>query len=252
MIANINAPLSEEEKYILGRKTERLNISVAMVLGKRIVAGGMKEDSLLPKEQELCELIGVSRTALREAVKTLIEKGIIRTKQKAGTLVNPRSQWNLFDSDVLTWVFEGDIPVSLLHDVIELRSSIEPMVVRLAAQRATSADIEEMELAYEQMISSETNVQHSEADVRFHMAILESSKNELMLQFKSVIKTILECSFKIQHSTELGFHASEEGLDLHRKILERIKAGDSEGGEILMRYIIIRAKEELDSNILKI
>ncbi|MGF1760127.1 FadR family transcriptional regulator [Photobacterium sagamiensis] len=249
---DIKFPLTKEEKEILSSKTERLNISVAAVLGRRIVAGGFSEDFLLPKEQELWELFGVSRTALREAVKTLVEKGIIRTKQKAGTLVNPRSKWNLFDRDILTWLFDGKIDQALLRDIIELRGSIEPTVVKLAAIRATSDDIKEMEEAYEQMANAKTIHEHSEADVRFHMAIFESCKNELMLQFKMVIKTILECSFKIQHDKEMGFHSSSEGLDLHRKILEHIKAKDADGGEAFMKYIIIRAKEELESNLAKL
>ena len=63
-----------------------------------------------------------------------------------------------------------------------------------------------MDHAYQQMISASTVEEHSDADVRFHMTIFESCNNELMLQFKTVIKTILECSFKIQNDLEQGFH----------------------------------------------
>ncbi|MGF1761616.1 FadR family transcriptional regulator [Photobacterium sagamiensis] len=243
---DIRFPITDEEREVLGSKGERLNISVANVLGRRIVTGGLPQDYLLPKEKELWELFGVSRTVLREAVKALVEKGIIRTKQKAGTLVNPRCEWNLFDKDILAWMFEKEVDKKLLHDIVELRSSIEPAVVKLAAIRATDEDIKAIGEAFHKMASSETPEEHSEADVCFHMAIFDACKNEMLLQFKTVIKTILESSFRIQHKSSFN---SEAGVDLHKKILDRIKDRDADGAEVFMKYIIIKAKDELEENL---
>ena len=243
---DIRFPITDSERAILDNKQERLNISVANVLGRRIVTGNLPENFLLPKEQELWETFGVSRTVLREAVKALVEKGIIRTRQKAGTLVNPRSEWNLFDKDILVWLFERGLDKQFLYDIVELRSSIEPAVVKLAAVRATEQDIERLEQAYEAMVSAKTAEEHCSADVQFHMTIFEACKNELLLQFRTVIKVILECSFRIQQRS--SFH-SEEGLNLHKKILDKIKRRDADGGEAFMKYIINKAEDELEKNL---
>ncbi|RYY33816.1 MAG: FadR family transcriptional regulator, partial [Sphingomonadales bacterium] len=76
---------------------------VVRELGLGIVAGRHPEGSILPGDAELMDRFGVSRTVLREALKTLAGKGLIQAKARIGTRVRPRTEWNLFDPDVLIW-----------------------------------------------------------------------------------------------------------------------------------------------------
>ena len=76
-------------------------------LGLKIISGAYPENSILPGDAELLERFGVSRTVLREALKTLAAKGLIQPKAKIGTRVLERSHWNLFDPDILVWHFEA-------------------------------------------------------------------------------------------------------------------------------------------------
>ncbi|EEY01113.1 GntR domain-containing protein [Brucella pinnipedialis M163/99/10] len=85
-------------------------------LGRGIVAGTIPEGSILPGDHELSLRFGVSRTVLREAMKTLAAKRLIEPKAKVGTRVLGHASWNFFDPDVLSWRFEAgfDEPLSII------------------------------------------------------------------------------------------------------------------------------------------
>ena len=99
----------------------------------------------MPAEPLLCEEFGVSRTVVREAVKSLVAKGLIVTGPKVGTRVLPEDRWNWFDPDVITWQARAGLTPEFLRDLLDLRRVVEPAAVRLAAERASAADIEEIE-----------------------------------------------------------------------------------------------------------
>ena len=82
-------------------------------LGRAIVRGNHAPGSLLPREAELMAEHGASRTSVREAIKVLSAKGLVETRQKVGTRVRPRDEWNIFDADVLGWhKLDSSIPTS--------------------------------------------------------------------------------------------------------------------------------------------
>ena len=97
--------------------------------------------SQLPTEGELCATMGVSRTILREAVKTLVAKGMLVTGPRTGTRTRPPADWNLLDPDVIRWRLEAGVDQAFVRDILELRLAIEPEAAKLAAQRANAADI---------------------------------------------------------------------------------------------------------------
>ncbi|MFB2830718.1 FadR/GntR family transcriptional regulator [Aeromonas jandaei] len=237
-------PLTDDEVIIINNKKKRLTDSVAQLLGRRIVVNEIATDFLLPKENELCDMFGVSRTVLREAVKILADKGLIRTRQKSGTFVNPMCTWNLFDEWVLRWMFERRLDFKFIEDLIELRLFIETAVVKLSALRADESDIIAIESAYIELSEAKNFEEHISADVNFHMAIFQSCKNEMFLQFKTVIQVILENSFynqqKVMSDVEL-----KRSLELHRKLKNSIKEKQPDNAETILRYLILIAKEEL-------
>ena len=89
-------------------------------------------------EPVLCESLGVSRTVVREAVKSLVAKGLLVTGPKLGTRVLPEEHWNWFDPDVVAWQSKAGLTREFLRDLQELRRVVEPAAVRLAADRATT------------------------------------------------------------------------------------------------------------------
>src|SRR5260221_2134444 len=108
-------------------------------MGVRIVGGAYPAGAPLFSEQ-LEREFDVSKTVVREALKVLSAKGLVESRQKRGTLVRPRSDWSLLDSDMLRWQRGVEPDVGFLENLAEVRAIIEPAAARLAAQRRTQAD----------------------------------------------------------------------------------------------------------------
>ncbi|MFD5762906.1 FadR/GntR family transcriptional regulator, partial [Streptomyces sp. NPDC127044] len=119
-------------------------------LARRVLSGEIPEGATLDMAALQSEL-DVSLTALRESLKVLAAKGMVDARQKRGTFVRPRSDWNLLDADVLRWQFsESDgtgADPALLRNLGEVRGIIEPAAVRLAAARRPVRDLEWFEAA---------------------------------------------------------------------------------------------------------
>jgi len=96
-------------------------------LGRDIVEGRFAAGTTLPGDAELMERFGVSRTALREGLKTLAAKGLIESKTKVGTRVLPSKHWNMFDGDILSWRLAQGVDRSFLASLFEVRQALEPL-----------------------------------------------------------------------------------------------------------------------------
>src|SRR3954469_3669050 len=132
-------------------------------LARRILGGDIPEGATLDLVALQSEL-DVSLTALRESLKVLAAKGMVDARQKRGTFVRSRADWNLLDADVLRWQFEGgragEADRSLLQRLAEVRAIIEPAAVRLAAERRTDADLAALDAALAAMDRSESDPAH--------------------------------------------------------------------------------------------
>ncbi|RVK09569.1 FadR family transcriptional regulator, partial [Sinorhizobium medicae] len=108
-------------------------------LGQAVVGGEFSVGDTLPGDTDLAARFNVSRTVLREAMKTLAAKGLVVPRARIGTRVLPKAHWNLFDSDVLTWHFGAGVDEKFLRHVSEVRLALEPYAAALAARRASDA-----------------------------------------------------------------------------------------------------------------
>ena len=122
---------------MLKPKIKNIHGGTLDAMGSAIIRGDYVPGEKLPPEQKLCEELGVSRTILREVVKSLVAKGLISTGPKIGTLVLPSERWNWFDDQVVGWQASIGFDPEILDNLQELRAVIEPEAVRLAAERAT-------------------------------------------------------------------------------------------------------------------
>ena len=133
-------------------------------------------------ESELASFFGVSRTVIRESVKSLVAKGLLTTGPKVGTRVQPEDQWNWFDADVIVWQTKAGLSVDFLQDLQDLRRVVEPAAVRLAASRATAQDIADMEEAYAGMKRAiDFGGDYITPDLRFHQGLIRSSHNRMLV-----------------------------------------------------------------------
>lgn len=164
------------ETAITGANTRTSHAQVVNELGRAIVAGEFPVGTILPGDAELAARFKVSRTVLREAMKTLSAKGLVVPRARIGTRVTPRTQWNLFDGDILTWQLAIGVDEAFLLDLSEVRLAFEPHAAGLAARYATDADISHMmRLAMAMGDPEHTAETLAMADLKFHLSVLEAS-----------------------------------------------------------------------------
>jgi DNA-binding FadR family transcriptional regulator len=212
-----------------------LHITVAQDIGARILRGEFGPGTLLPNEAEWCRVYKVSRTAVREAIKTLAGKGMILSRPKIGSRVEPRASWNLLDRDMLTWYSATVSYERFAREVQQIRFMIEPEAAALAAASRTPEQLAEVEAALSDMISSIDQVSWNLADVRFHLSILNASGNELIVPFGRAIESMLAKLFEFTVAQRLN---PRDALPLHEAILKAIRAKRPEAARKAARSLI--------------
>jgi DNA-binding FadR family transcriptional regulator len=212
------------------------NLTYAMLdaLGREIVTG-YYDDRAFPIEAELARQHDVSRSVTREAVKMLTAKGLLTARPRKGTTVRPAAHWNLFDPDVLRWLLERKFSLELLRQFSELRIAIEPAAAALAAAAADEAGRAAISAGYDRMVAAEAGDDDPlEADIAFHIAILQASANPFYVQFRDVVTTALRTSIRFTNR----FKGRTASLPQHRAVLSAIEAGDAEGARNGMTALI--------------
>jgi GntR family galactonate operon transcriptional repressor len=167
-------------------------------LGRWIVNDRFPPDVVIPTEPQLVEALGVSRTTVRDAIKVLSGKGLVRTARRYGTRVTPVEEWNLLDGDVVGW-HRPDHPRMrrIFAETTEVRTILEPAAAELAAHRASETQ--------RTIILRSARTMHPEtgdvaalfhADCAFHVTILEATHNQVMQQMRQLILTMLRVSYE--------------------------------------------------------
>ena len=213
-------------------------------IGGAIVAGRYAVGGTLPAEPLLCDEFGVSRTVVREAVKSLAAKGLLVAGPKVGTRVLPSDNWNWFDPDVVGWQTQAGLTREFLRDLQELRRVVEPAAVRMAAERATAADIADIEAAYAGMKQAiERGGDYVANDLKFHQGLLRAGGNRMMVQMSKAIGALLRTSFEV--STAL-LHGPASSLPLHRAVLDAVIAHKPERAERASLALIDSARDDIE------
>lgn len=203
-------------------------------LGRMIVNGEFQEGDNIPVEAELCDILGVSRTVVREAIKVLSGKSMLRTARRYGTRVMPFETWNLLDPDVMLWHDPNSASAARIFDAgLQMRLIVEPEAARLAAQHATRAQKEQILLAASHMTpDSECAEAGMASDYAFHATILEASGNLMLAQLRGMILASLRfCQPYCDHSQD---------EDPHVEIAEAIADGQANVAAQLMHAMLSR------------
>ncbi|WP_329459742.1 FadR/GntR family transcriptional regulator [Streptomyces sp. NBC_01497] len=215
-------------------------------LARRVLSGELPEGAVLDLPA-LRDELDVSLTALRESLKVLAAKGMVDARQKRGTFVTARSDWNLLDADVLRWQFAGSTnsgaDLALLQNLGEVRGIVEPAAARLAAVRRDATDLETLEAAIDAMAADTGGRAEAavEADLSFHRALLRATHNELLERMEMVIESGLAHRDEIVHSSPHG----EDPVPSHRAVLDAVRDGDGDRAERAMRALLDQALRDL-------
>lgn len=219
------------------RRAHSNHAEVARSIGIDIIAGRFNEGAKLPGDAELTARFGVSRPVLREAVKTLVAKGLLSTKARVGTVVRERGAWNMFDADVLAWHLDAGIDRRFLGDLAEIRLAVEPRAAALAATRRSEADIAELRRSMDGMRrEASDSVGFADADLALHVAVANASGNLFMRSIGSVIEAALRASFLLSAPVEPDDR--EAVLDWHQRIVDAIAGGDADAAALAMTEVI--------------
>jgi len=226
----------------LSRLAEERAISshdqIAAILGTEILKGAYRPGTNIPPEAELIERFQVSRTVMREVMKTLTAKGFVTAKTRIGTRVLDPINWNYFDADVLAWRIGLGLDDEFRLSLTEVRRAIEPIAAGLAARRRTAADIVALRDQVALMgRSGHTRRSFAEADLDFHLTVGAASGNPLLRSVGGVIEAALVASFS-QSSPVDDADDHEKTVNTHGAIVDAIEARDEQAAATSMLEVI--------------
>jgi len=222
-------------------------------LGRLIVTGEYQSKSF-PTEAELSVRFGVSRSVTREAVKMLTAKGILSARPRQGTTIQPRSSWNLFDTDVLRWLLDCCMTPELVRQLCQLRLAVEPTAAALAAEAADAAAIADIAAAYDRMeAAARGSTQAIDADIDFHLSVLRASGNPFYAQFSDLVANTLRASIGLTsrmrgHSTAKP-GGRERFLLAHHAVYAAIRNGKPSQAKDAMETHILASTDLVERTI---
>lgn len=220
---------------------------VVDVIGEQIVNGAIPVGTTLYVDQ-ICAQLDISRSVVREGVRTLSSMGLVESRPQRGTRVLPRTEWDLLHPRVVHWRGEGPEYLQQMYELLELRLGIEQAAARFAAERLTQSEREDVLAAgraMERAYAAHDAHGFFTADAELHRLILEGSGNPLIAQFADTVVSSL---------TIRGAHASRsysaaDSLDgrsagRHRELAEAVAAGDPEQAQAAAAGIIVATLAE--------
>lgn len=206
-------------------------------LGRAIVMGDPPAGELLPRDEALAERFGVSRSVLREAMKTLAAKGLIVPRARVGTRVRPRHEWNMFDAQVLLWHLEGEPSDDFYEQLFEMRLAFEPFAAGLAARKAAPDDVAAIQGHVDAMRAAADEAGLSAADLDFHRAVFDAAGNAFFHSVMALVGAAL-LSLLRRSSPEPRPDQIAVICDGHQRIADAIAAGDAAAAEDAMHKVI--------------
>ncbi len=205
-------------------------------IGVSILRGDIRPGESLPSEMQICELMDVSRTVVREAIRTLNGKGLVESRAKSGTRVCAREQWNQLDPDVMRWQMETTEVDHYLAKLQQLRHAIEPQAAALAAVNASEEDVGRLRAGYEDMIAARDPESFAVADVKFHQQIYFATRNEFFWPIAQMFKVALRRNASSARHDDPGAGS----MDAHRGVLDAIAARNAEGARLAAGALLSR------------
>lgn len=209
---------------------------IVHTIGRRIVSGEIRPGEQLPTAAH----VRASRGVVREAIKVLAAKGLVVSRPRTGTRVRSPEAWNLLDPDVMAWQQEEMPRGAFLRKLTEVRLLIEPASAELAARRAGPEDRTALQDAFRDMRdalyrSPPDNEAYNEADLRFHRAIVQACRNDILEQMGAIVNRTLLVAFNAALRVPGLPRAS---LTRHEAILDAIRKRQPNRARDAMRRLV--------------
>ncbi|GAA4006667.1 FadR/GntR family transcriptional regulator [Deinococcus rubellus] len=226
-------------------RPEPLHAAVARELMARVMAGQYNPGDLLPVEPKLVTEFGVSRTVIREAVRSLNDKGIISVRQGSGMRVEPPDQWSYLDPVVLFELVKAGRSPTLFDELLEGRRILEVQLVGLAAQKRTDEEAQELANLLARMrehIRDPDPAEYNNLDLAFHDLIARAARNRLLLEAMRPITEVTRIGRFYTVSVQGGLELSLRG---HDELYRAVHAQDALGAQQAMLHHV----QQFEANI---
>lgn len=211
-------------------------------IGLSIVRGDIQPGQALPPELRLCEMMRVSRSAVRDALRVLVGKGLIHSQPKSGTKVRSVEHWNHLDPDVLRWQLEITDLDDYLRKLFELRFAVEPAASAVAARSATTEDVKSIDVALKGMATAISNEAYAAADIEFHKGIYRATHNQFFWPIAHMFEFALQESFRI---CAPGDHRNRAIVD-HGDLLNAIRTRRPEDAQEATLLLLRNTTKDLE------
>jgi len=211
-------------------KRRRLYEEIVQQFHALIRQGTLKHGDRLPSERELSEQFKVSRSSVREAIRSLELQGLVVSRRGSGTFINTENLEAALDLVAANL----NVGEAALQDVFEMRHLMEPHIAALAAQRATDDEVAAMrEILGDQQRQIDEGGTGVESDTAFHFALASATHNAALVKVVSAIEDILQMS-RDRSLQEPG--RPQRSLASHSQILDRVQLGDVDGARQAMDH----------------
>ena len=228
-------------------RTSRLYEQIVQQIEESIVKGALKPGDQLPPERELAQRFGVSRTAVREAVKALREKGLVEAFSGRGTFITDGTTHAVRQSlDLMVKIGQ---PEGSNH-LAEVRAILEPEIAALAATRIQESELATMREAVAVMDRSGQDPDaYIEADLDFHLALAEAADNPLILSLlDSIVGLLREQRLRIFNVPG----GPARGQVYHKRILEAVERRDADSARDAMRQHLEQVRQDSKADGVKV
>jgi DNA-binding FadR family transcriptional regulator len=210
-------------------------------LARQIVTGELKPNDILPNELALARGHQVSRTTIRDVLRSLEEKGLVERKTYVGTRVRSIHSWNLLDDEVLEWSCGAMSHRRFFTSLMELRLIIEPQAAALAAIRANDQDLQTIRQAFKWMNIDDQRID-PEGDIAFHQGVIKASGNMFVAQFGGAVRAALYHTIYLSGKEAIDQPGS---IEIHRQLLDAIENRDAHRAYSLMTRMLLATVSDL-------
>lgn len=225
-------------------RREPITTEVTRRLLDFLLAGHFEPGQRLPSERQLAESLGVGRSVVREALKSLTLLGIVEVRQGSGTFLKST------ESDLLPQVIEWGLLLGAkrTRDLVEARRHLEVVIAGLAAQRRSEAALQDLERELGNMrVAEDRSDAFVAADIAFHMHVAEAAGNETLFQIMSSVRSLLQVW--ISRVMQLGDAQTAATAESHAPIYEAIAAGDAQAAREAMESHLDWAYSRLEETL---
>jgi DNA-binding FadR family transcriptional regulator len=220
--------------------------SLVDLIGQEIIDGDLPVGTIVQADQ-LGERFGVSRSVVREAVRTLSSMGLVEARPQVGTRVLSKARWDLLNPHVVRWRARGGDYLLQMKELLELRLGVEQAAAGFAAKRMSAHEAEQLLASARQMrvafVDGEPH-RFFTLDIEFHRRLLNGSGNVVLAQLAETIAATLDAR---RRDKRPGMDVmTSESIDHHVRLAQAIVRGSSDTAERLARRLVSHTLAEFD------